>query len=40
MIGWVKNNLGTDKVTDIETSLKSEIDLINNPVQVTGVAWS
>jgi len=40
MITWVKNDLGTDKVTAIEASLKEEIDLINTPVQATGVAWS
>ena len=39
MIGWVKNALGTDKVAAIEASLKAEIDLINTPVQTTGVAW-
>tara|TARA_R100001510_G_scaffold50759_1_gene50013 strand:+ start:1065 stop:1400 length:336 start_codon:yes stop_codon:yes gene_type:complete len=39
MIGWVKDALGTDKVTAIEASLKAEIDLINTPVQTTGVAW-
>ena len=31
--------LGTDEVTAIETSLKAEIDLINTPVQATGVAF-
>ena len=40
MVTWVKNNLGTDEVTAIEKSLKDEIDLINTPVQTTGVAWS
>ena len=40
MINWVKNSLGTDEVTAIETSLKAEIDLINTPVQTIGVAWS
>ena len=40
MIGWVKDSIGTDEVTAIETSLKTEIDLINTPVQTTGVAWS
>ena len=40
MIGWVKDNLGTDEVTAIEKTLKAEIDLINTPVQTTGVAWS
>ena len=39
MITWVKDNLGTDQVTAIEASLKSEIDLINTPVQATGVAF-
>jgi len=39
MIGWVKNALGTDEVAAIEASLKAEIDLINTPVQTTGVAW-
>ena len=40
MITWVKDDLGTDQVTAIEATLKSEIDLINTPVQATGVAWS
>ena len=40
MLTWVKDNLGTDQVTAIETSIKAEIDLINTPVQTTGVAWS
>tara|TARA_R100000654_G_scaffold31432_2_gene56320 strand:+ start:784 stop:1119 length:336 start_codon:yes stop_codon:yes gene_type:complete len=39
MIGWVKSALGTDEVAAIEASLKAEIDLINTPVQTTGVAW-
>ena len=39
MIGWVKNALGTDEVAAIEASLKAEIDLINTPIQTTGVAW-
>jgi hypothetical protein len=39
MITWVKNYLGTDAVTAIETDLKSAIDLINTPVQATGVAF-
>ena len=40
MITWVKDALGTDAVTAIEAGLKAEIDLINTPVQATGVAWS
>jgi len=39
MITWVKNALGTDAVSAIETSLKAEIDLINTPIQATGVAF-
>jgi len=39
MITWVKDNLGTDTVTAIEAGLKAEIDLINTPVQSTGVAF-
>ena len=39
MITWVKNALGTDEVTAIEADLKAEIDLINTPVQATGVAF-
>ena len=39
MITWVKNSLGTDAVTLIETDLKSQIDLINTPVETTGVAF-
>ena len=40
MITWIKDSIGSDQVTAIETSLKDEIDLINTPVQTTGVAWS
>ena len=39
MITWVKDTLGTDAVTDLEAGLKAEIDLINTPVQATGVAF-
>ena len=39
MITWVKDYLGTDGVTKIETDLKAQIDLINTPVQATGVAF-
>jgi len=40
MISWVKDSLGTGEVAAIEASLKAKIDLINTPVQTTGVAWS
>ena len=39
MLTWVKDALGSTKVSAIEASLKAEIDLINTPVQTTGVAF-
>ena len=39
MVTWVKDSLGTDAVTAVEAELKAEIDLINTPVQATGVAF-
>jgi len=39
MITWVKDALGSTEVAAIEASLKAEIDLINTPVQATGVAF-
>ena len=39
MLTWVKDALGSTEVTAIETKLKAEIDLINTPVQATGVAF-
>ncbi len=39
MITWVKDSLGSTEVAAIEASLKAEIDLINTPVQATGVAF-
>ena len=39
MVTWVKDALGSTEVTAVEASLKAEIDLINTPVQATGVAF-
>ena len=39
MITWVKDSLGSTEVAAIEAVLKAEIDLINTPVQATGVSW-
>tara|TARA_R100000773_G_C4114428_1_gene52951 strand:+ start:63 stop:398 length:336 start_codon:yes stop_codon:yes gene_type:complete len=39
MLTWVKDSLGSTEVAAIEASLKAEIDLINTPVQTTGVAF-
>ena len=37
---FVKDTLGATKVTEIENSLKSKIDLINTPTEKIGVPWS
>lgn len=39
MVTWVKDALGSTEVTAVQASLKAEIDLINTPVQATGVAF-
>ena len=39
MLTWVKDSLGSTEVAAVEASLKAEIDLINTPVQATGVAF-
>ena len=39
MLTRVKDTLGSTEVAAIEASLKAEIDLINTPVQTTGVAF-
>ena len=36
---WVKDTLGTDQVTSIETDLTSKVDLINTPTTATGKPW-
>ena len=36
---WVKDTLGSDEVTAIETSLTNEVDLINTPATGTGKPW-
>ena len=39
LVTWVKDALGSTEVAAIEANLKAEIDLINTPVQATGVAF-
>tara|TARA_A100001391_G_scaffold50378_1_gene30598 strand:- start:1599 stop:1934 length:336 start_codon:yes stop_codon:yes gene_type:complete len=39
MVTWVKDALGSTEVAAIEADIKAEIDLINTPVQATGVAF-
>ena len=36
---WVKDTLGADQVTAIETNLTNEINLINTPTTGTGKPW-
>ena len=36
-VGWVQTSLGKDTV---EASLQSQIDLLKNPVQESGVPWA
>lgn len=36
---WVKDTLGTDQVTAIETDLTNKVDLINAPTTATGKPW-
>ena len=39
-IGWLKSTLGTDRVTEIETNIKNQLDLLAAPVTETGKPWS
>ena len=36
-VGWCQTSLGKDTV---EASLQAQIDLLKNPVQVSGVPWT
>jgi len=40
VLGWVKTALGTDEVTSIESSLDTQVGLVNTPVTGTGKPWS
>ena len=37
---WLKADLGATKVTEIENSLKAQIDLIKTPTEKVGSPWS
>jgi len=37
---WVKEALGSDEVTAIETTLANQINVLNTPVTGTGKPWS
>jgi len=38
-IGWAKDALGSDRVTEIEASIASQIALMKTPTTATGVSW-
>tara|TARA_R100001594_G_scaffold8611_1_gene21993 strand:- start:68 stop:385 length:318 start_codon:yes stop_codon:yes gene_type:complete len=38
-ITWVRDALGADLVTAIETNLTNEINFINTPITATGKPW-
>jgi len=38
-IAWAKAALGTDKVTEIETSIAAQITESKTPTVITGVPW-
>jgi hypothetical protein len=40
VIGWVKAELGEDRVTATEAAVSAEIDSILNPPVVTGLPWT
>ena len=37
VVGWVQTSLGKDTV---EATLQSQIDILKNPVQATGLPWA
>jgi hypothetical protein len=39
VIGWVKEQFGTEKVAEIEAALQSQIDEQRNPTKAAGVPW-
>jgi hypothetical protein len=39
VIGWVKEQIGAEKVAEIEAALQAQIDLKITPVSAAGVPW-
>jgi hypothetical protein len=39
VIGWVKDNFGAEKVTEIEGALQHQLDEQRHPTQAAGVPW-
>jgi hypothetical protein len=40
VLGWVKNALGEEKVTEIETALQGQLDEQRAPSKAAGVPWA
>ena len=40
VVGWVKDKLGDEKVTEIEAALQSQIDEKRAPSKASGMPWS
>lgn len=40
VVGWVKEKLGDEKVTEIEAALQSQIDEKRAPSKASGTPWS
>jgi len=40
VVGWVKDALGTEKVTEIEVALQGQLDEQRNPTKAAGLPWS
>ena len=39
VVGWVKEQIGAEKVAEIEAALQNQIDLKISPVSAAGVPW-
>jgi hypothetical protein len=39
VVGWVKDALGGDKVTEMEDALKAQLEAQAHPTTTTGVPW-
>ena len=40
VVGWIKDQLGADKVTEIEAALQAQLDEQTAPTKASGVPWS
>lgn len=40
VVGWVKEQFGAEKVTEIEAALQSQLDEQAAPTKATGTPWS